>query len=134
MSSTTYYSTNDENYCHTDIHDVIQEAADCPDIKVGDKVSFWEGESKILKASDFFYGNNVIENMSEMAYENCGEYAEGWPEIKPEQNKLLITALEKVIDQWATNHDLHPMFGSIENTKKRTATITQVEPELEYTL
>jgi hypothetical protein len=51
----TIFSTNDEFYNCTDMHEAICDTINNDGPEVGDTITIWEGEKKPIKASDFLH-------------------------------------------------------------------------------
>ena len=115
----TYYSTNEENYPHSDIDDAVDDLLGSGNAEVGDKVTIYKGEGESKKASAYYWAD-TIENMLENGYEEAGEYADYWSldQATSEQKTELEDEIKKVIDIWADKHNMHPRFYNIENQEK----------------
>jgi len=112
------YSTNNEDFTYTDCDAAIQSALDDPEIKVGDVVTIYEGDSIEHKAGDFaaFW---PIDKLKENANEECGEYSESWlTHCTKEQEGDLEDRIKAVVNQWADDYALHPNFYGVENIKE----------------
>lgn len=115
------YSTDEEKY----IYDTIEEAVECvfddPDLPAGTVISIWEGEPVKRKAGDYFPTGDglIIEILTDNAYEECGDFAEGWlGKATPEQEAELTALIKQAVNEWADKHNLHPKFYTAENTRE----------------
>lgn len=61
----------------------------------------------------------VIENLQELAYEECGECSEGYLEnVTEEQEENLREKLNDALQEWLKETNNYPSFGIIINTKE----------------
>ena len=85
--SEIYWSTDDETYNLDTLEEVIEYLLDDdPYSLVGVKVSY--GTAKPF-GTDWIDADFVIDEISERAYDEAGEWAEDFPNIKPEAKKEL---------------------------------------------
>lgn len=113
--------------------DSIEEAIDelLPNSKVGDVLTVYEGSPIKNKASDF--APELSEIMSECAYDNCGEFTEGW--LHSADKDGLQEDFKKWLDQWCTDKGHHPQWFIIDNVKELKVRITSLtEYDVEYDL
>jgi hypothetical protein len=61
--------------------------------------------------------DNVLDNISENAYDQCGEYADGYPNCTKEEKQKLQDMLDEVLVKWMDETNNHPTFYMIENTE-----------------
>ena len=119
------YSTNEERYSETieaEKHeDVYAEAICCFALVVGD--TFYVGTTRQPRAEEFapdaYY---VYERMGEMAYENVGEVAGDWPSLSKDEEAALDEKLKQLIAEFFDEHDLQPMFYSVDDVRRVVVT------------
>jgi hypothetical protein len=132
---TKWYSSNEEDYKHTDIEDAIAEVFDDTEIKVGAVRLVWEGDAVTRKAGDYLPKRHlgVVEQLTDNAYEECGEYAENWlSKITVDQEQDLRDRIANAINAWADDHGLHPTFGTVENVRDIMVRLTSEDGDWEY--
>lgn len=112
----------------TDIwrHDIFDTVEDCildakenyciesgTEIVVGEVVP-WE---------PYVFAGNILENLEENAYDECGEVAEDWYayDYKSEEGRKsldeLSDKLTEIVKQWLKDNGTYPWFYRIENVK-----------------
>lgn len=117
------YSINEEEYSYDDIYDAIEAFVDgCSDEEIQQiydgEITIYEGDALQRKASDFL-SFNVYDNLQDNAYEEAGEYSEGWLDnLTDEQYDELQNNIKKVINDWADKHKKQPTFWTVENVKQ----------------
>lgn len=110
------YSTNNEEFNYTEISEALEYAWDLDE----DASLFTIYEGEVYKKTASSYApSDLTENLSEIAYEEAGEFAEGWPSATNEQSLELQAAIKKTIDEWADKHKLQPTFFTVRNVKER---------------
>jgi hypothetical protein len=103
-----YYSTNEEDYSHSDIEEAAKSAWNSDlECKVGDVITIWEGEALPFSASRFI--PHMAEAMTEAAYDEMSDYSDSWTFSK-EEEKSLQEAVAEAVDAWADKHDMQPKF------------------------
>jgi len=82
---------------------------------VGDKVEIWEATSRRFKHVDFIIPRDIIDNIKERAYDECGEVAEDYlSEITKDQ----INDLESHVAEWFEKNTVNIKFYGVENEHK----------------
>lgn len=117
------YSTNGEDFNYTEIEDAIESAFDDPDLPIGTVVTIDEGDAIPWKAGDFADGFPV-ETLANSAYDEAGEYADGWPNCTKEQESDLAQRIKSAVNQWADDHGLQPRFYRVANIKEIKVKLT----------
>lgn len=85
------WSANDEDFNATCLNDLIN---DNPDLKVGDIV--WKAEAKRPKVSALVDVDDILELLTERAYDIGDEWSEDWSaDVASGHRKSLQEALEK---------------------------------------
>lgn len=87
------YSIDEENYFE-DFGDMLTG-----DEEVGGE--YWEADKKTYKASDFFHFRSMMEQMGEAAFEEAGDFAEGFGEFKSLKDQGACSAeIRAVLDKY----------------------------------
>jgi len=88
--------------------DAAYKEDDCP---------FCTGRRVDVSTQEFVKVNtdHILEHMSELAGEECGEAAEDWPDLNRAQEKELEATLEVAIVKFFEDHNLGPKFWKIED-------------------
>lgn len=111
------YSFNGEDFVpgtYLNIKDALANAAeenDCNVVYVG----------KVVRPvnSDFFpSASNVLQSMSESAYEKGREYAANYPDVSPEALLELEEQLKTLLDAWCNKYDVTPDFYEVIDIKE----------------
>ena len=105
-----YYSTDGENFNTESIHDCL-----C-DFEEGEISTIYQGEAVKKLASEFVFFDSDI--LLDGAYENCGDYAEGWLTTTKEEEGDLLAMVKVAVDEWADKHKKQPKFYGIRNQKE----------------
>jgi len=113
------YSTDEEIYNYDDLQEAGDRAFDYIGAQTGDTATIYVGEPVKSSASGFV-PSRILEDMSEMAYEECGEHAADWPDYTAQQEKELVDAIKNAVDLWADKHGKHPSFYNIKNSREIT--------------
>ncbi len=107
-----WYRVGDGLYDETDADECAQNYFDnvmLYELHEGEVITVEAAEFRKPKASEF--ACNAASEMSERAWDDAGESAEGWMDYQPQ-----IDALQKVIneavDKWADENNEHPKFGT----------------------
>ena len=124
-----WYSTNEEGFDYQCIEDAADYVISNGGYKPGDTFEIWSGTPNKLKASDLFRWDP--DDLGEAGYEECGEYAIGYPGVNQDTNKELLDELKAIIDKWADKHDAHPSFATVDNVKTVTIRCTSEDGDFE---
>ena len=73
------------------------------------------------KASDFYSIDDILENMGERAYDECGECAEDFPDLSKEES----AELDKLISDYLEAHALCT-FWTVEKITKHEITAEEI--------
>lgn len=111
------FSENETLYHHLgdSIEDCISQAKD------------WAGDMKD-PYSHVYIGENIpynayidthmiIDSLSEQAYEECGEAAEGWLSVEGHKIDVLNGMLQEALDKWLDSIGEVPTFYQVDNLK-----------------
>lgn len=116
------YSTNEEEYNYDTLEEAAEYVFDDPDLPVGTVRSVFEGEPVKRKTGDYFQrwdSGPILEILTDNAYEECGDFSEGWLDtVSPEQQTELTALIKNDINAWADKYNLHPTFYTVTNTRE----------------
>lgn len=115
------YSTNEEEFNYTSEWECLERLWDEDYLQEG--AVFFRGTSKKGSASDYFIMNRVVEDMQERAWDECGEWAEGFLEDVPEKK---WKELDKYICKWL-DKNAKVNFYTVENVEKIVVTQEMVD-------
>lgn len=112
------YSEKGENFNFVSIEDLARQLIDDETVRIGDVVTIHRGEAIKRKAGEYMQGCGYdIDEMICNAYDDCGEYAEGWLSgLKKDVISELEDSIKTAVNLWADKHDLHPTFYTVVNT------------------
>lgn len=106
------YSHNEEEY-HADYSVILDHFSD--HYEIGDQVEFWEAEPVSGGHERFLNAWQIIESMQEQAYEEAGEFSDGYlNEVTKDQGEELKTLAVEYLDKVAGK----PTFFTVQNVKK----------------
>lgn len=88
------YSLDEENYCYDDLAEALCRLDDDGNLVEGAVV--YEGDALSPTASYFFSMDRLTEDLGERAYDECGEWAEDFPDTKT----VKWNELEAIIKAW----------------------------------
>lgn len=84
-------------------------------VEVGQVVYF--GDAVANTAGEYLNVDSIIEQMGERAYDECGECAEGYPDVSPDA----IKELDELLISWGNKY-CTPNFHVVENIREYTLT------------
>lgn len=118
------YSDSDEHFHFTmeaeSIDTVVDEARQCyPDRTV------YVGTQRTVDPGAYIDGDDITNWLSERAYDNIGEAAEGWPEATREQEAELTELLQAVIRLWLKATGNEPQFYAVDDVQSFPPGVTQ---------
>lgn len=126
------YSLDEEHFCY----DTLEEAAADKwwneyndDEGQGEEVQLFYGIKGPENASHYL--GNILDQMQENAFQEAGDYSDGWLEGK--EGLELVELLKKTIDDWATANNQHPNFFSVTNVKSVWIRYTTADGKFEVT-
>lgn len=112
----TVYSTDGEDFLHTELEDAIDDSLDSQDVEEGEVITIWSGETSKHRVSDWV--PDMMDAIDNAAYDECGEWADGWPSATDEQRQELQTATKKLADEWADKYGQQPGFFTVEDPEE----------------
>lgn len=90
------WSIDEENYCYDSLYDLIEN--NCEELVVGQKIHF--GRAVKPAYSHLCDADDIIEMMSERAYEIAQDYADNFPDV----DKDAIAELNAALQAWQEKH------------------------------
>lgn len=117
MDDNIVWSTNEEDFIFQSKHEAVERCS-CDserDELVGQTI--WYGEASKPDVSTIVSADDIIEMLSERAYDNHGEWAEDFPDVDKKAVKLLDNYLKKWISKYCD-----VTFYSVENVKEYVIT------------
>lgn len=125
------YSTDEEVFnssgefnCY---EDAVLEAILEKDAEVGDTI--FVGEK--TKHMPHICAENVIEDLSEQAYDECGEHAQDYlTEVKDSERLELENELNDVLQKWMDRFKHHPYFYLVKKVKRFEVTQELIDKAL----
>jgi hypothetical protein len=105
------YSINEEQYY--DLSDVLDMLQD--DDRLVPGTIIYEGEQVQRSASDYLHSpaDTIMEQLADAAWDEAGEFAEGWPELPADKKQELGDLIGKWLD---ANLPVH--FWTVRNVRK----------------
>jgi hypothetical protein len=116
MNQDIVWSADDEYYNFDSLAELIEEN---PEIEAGAVVCF--GEKKEISFSELIDGSDIVEMISERAYDIAGGYADDFPDVSKED----IKELEALVFGWMHKHCV-VNFWKVVNTKKHVITDDEI--------
>ncbi|WP_303698616.1 hypothetical protein [Pseudomonas aeruginosa] len=89
------WSANDEDFNCVSLADLLNENED---LKPGDTV--YRAQAIKPDPTGYVHARDVIELLVERAWDDGGEYAEGWPDIGKEEEE----ELNQLLESWIRKH------------------------------
>lgn len=121
------YSHIDDDWCNSD--ESIEEVATCAfedltdnEVNTMTELTLFKGLKKKQEFKDYLNVDSFLEQISESAYDNSGDYAEDYLcHVSVEQKQ----ELESLICSWAEKNKLSPTWFMVEEVKEVKFTIPQ---------
>lgn len=88
------YSINEEEYCYDNLSDALVALEENDGFVAGAVIH--EGDAHKEPPSHYFDIDRLFEDMGERACDECGEWAEDFPDVSKEK----VKELEKLIADW----------------------------------
>lgn len=105
--SSECWSLNDEDYHWRDLADLL---SDHDDLKPGDTV--YKGVASNPDPAGYVAANDVIELLNERAYDEGGEYVDGWPQVSNEGQEQLNQLLKAWVNEHCPTPDFYRVLSS----------------------
>lgn len=105
-------------------HDLFDTIEDCildakENYLVESGIEIVVGE--VVPWEPYVFAGNILENLEENAYDECGEVAEDWYayDYRKHESKLdeLSDRLTEIVKQWLKDNGTYPDFYKIENVR-----------------
>jgi len=90
-----YWSRDEENYSYDSLDELL---ATHDDLAEGDTVHFGKGETP--DAGSWVDADDIIENLACRAGDDCGEFADDYPDVSKEAKE----ELQALLEAWARKH------------------------------
>lgn len=113
------YSTNNEQFDHSDLSDVLTELDDDGRLEPG--VVIYEADAFKRPAGFFFDIDMLFENMGESAHDAGGEYADDFPDV----SEGARAELEDIIKNWL-DRNVEVRFYSVRNARPIEVTAAMI--------
>lgn len=110
------WSANGEDFNYQSLRELL----DSHDLNAGDVVHV--GEADHPETRQLIDAEDVIEQMTERAWDIAGEYAMEYPDVSKEAKD----ELERLLEAWITKH-CPPEFFTVKNSVEYTLTTADVE-------
>jgi len=111
------FSTNDEDFNHTEFSELMEALKDNGDVAVG--TVYYEADFRHITGKDLVDASRLIEDMEERLYDEVGECAEGGLDVSNEAAE----ELEEFLVQWAEKHtDLGRFYKIIGKSREMKVT------------
>lgn len=111
------WSRNNEDFTCDELDDLLDTH---DDLAVGDVVFI--GEAAPIQTKRLCDADDVIEMIGERAYDEVGEYADGYPDVMPEAR----AELDALLAGWIEKH-AKPTFYSVVNVRQYVITAADME-------
>jgi hypothetical protein len=115
---TAYAVYKDSEYWTDDLSIAVEDAIQDIEPEGGFVMVIYEADKVHYKINDFFSADSLVDTMLENAYDEKGEITECW-DIPFEKEKILIDRIEKLVEEWANEHDLQPNFYGVKNKREK---------------
>ena len=89
------WSANDEMFNCDSLNELLNEN---DELAVGDTV--WKGEKFPVNITGYVDAGDIIEMLSERAYDDVGEASEDWPDVSAEARQ----ELDALLSAWVSKH------------------------------
>lgn len=117
----TWEYNDDTELWYNDLFDTVEDCiADARDnymVEIGETIAVGE----VVPYEPYVMADNILDELEEDAYEECGEVAEDWNAYswKDDKESLdeLSNKLTEIVRQWLKDNGTYPYFYKIENVK-----------------
>jgi len=116
MHGDIFYSSDGEDYKHAEIDDAIEEAFEL--MGDGDEAVIYKASAMLKKGSAFF-NPDLFEILRKEAYNESGEFSEGWlDDTTSDKEKELLKLLKGTIDKFLQESNLEPYFFTVSGVEE----------------
>ena len=117
----TWEYNDDTELWYNDLFDTVEDCiADARDnymVEIGETIAVGE----VVPYEPYVMADNILDELEEDAYEECGEIAEDWNAYswKDDKESLdeLSNKLTEIVRQWLKDNGTYPYFYKIKNVK-----------------
>ena len=117
----TWEYNDDTELWYNDLFDTVEDCiADARDnymVEIGETIAVGE----VVPYEPYVMADNILDELEEDAYEECGEIAEDWNAYSWTDDKEsldeLSNKLTEIVRQWLKDNGTYPYFYKIENVK-----------------
>lgn len=117
----TWEYNDDTELWYNDLFDTVEDCiADARDnymVEIGETIAVGE----VIPYEPYVMADNILDELEEDAYEECGEVAEDWEAYswKDDKESLdeLSNKLTEIVKQWLKHNGTYPYFYKIKNVK-----------------
>lgn len=117
----TWEYNDDTELWYNDLFDTVEDCiADARDnymVEIGETIAVGE----VIPYEPYVMADNILDELEEDAYEECGEVAEDWEAYSWTDDKAsldeLSNKLTEIVRQWLKDNGTYPYFYKIENVK-----------------
>ena len=117
----TWEYNDDTELWYNDLFDTVEDCiADARDnymVEIGETIAVGE----VVPYEPYIMADNILDELEEDAYEECGEVAEDWNAYswKDDEKSLdeLSNKLTEIVRQWLKDNGTYPYFYKIKNVK-----------------
>ncbi|WP_244098925.1 hypothetical protein [Burkholderia ambifaria] len=113
----TVWSCNNEDFTCDELDDLLDMH---DDLTVGDVV--FVGDVIPIQTKHLCDADDVIDMLGERAYDQAGEYADGYPDVTPEAR----AELDSLLATWIEKH-AKPTFYLVKNSREYVITAADME-------
>lgn len=121
MSNNKCWSSSGD-WFEEDLDYVLEYASE--DLADGDVFTISEGDAFKPNISEFVHADCIMESICENAFDNRGEYCEGWiscvENISPAEYKKLEDQITSVIRKWLQRNNCEINFYDVKNIREVT--------------
>ncbi len=114
------WSTDEETFNYDEKYEAVDALYSYVDGKyipaqVGDKIYY--GTAVALDVSNLIDADDIIEMLGERAWDNCGEFADGYPDVSKKERDLLDNYLKRWVKKYCK-----PTFYNVKDIKEYVIT------------
>ncbi|MNX74672.1 hypothetical protein D3C86_1061180 [compost metagenome] len=113
------YSLNEEDYTYDDLHEVLAALDDQGALVEG--AVFYEGDANHPTPSSFFHIDHLFDEMGERAGDECGEWADDFPNVGTRERQ----ELEAIINAWI-DANVTVSFWTVTSSRKVEVTAEMI--------
>lgn len=120
------YSSNNEDFKFYDISDALDDInSELVALKLNSIITIYEADFTINDASSYL--PDVLIEMEEKAYDECGEYADDWLSLTESEIEEFNSILNITVNELLKKFKKTPKFGSVGISKELKFRVTDLE-------